>query len=280
MISKSAHSVFKASIIAALICFVFILLAGCNGKQQKPAPLVDLPGKYVLSFQDEFNGEVLDTMIWGFHNPGKRRSAVNVKEACLLNGNGELEIRNWTVISGNDTVHHAGMIQTKKDFAFGYYEARIKFNVEIGTWGAFWIMYHNYRRTFQETDNPKEDGTEIDIMEFVPTNNRYGCHNLHWNGYGEFHKSAGSGERMNGKLEGYHIYSLLWTKEGYIFYIDGEESWKCDKGASYAPEYIILSTEIQDGGWAGDIPPEGYGTFEETKNTMYVDYVRVFQDSF
>lgn len=254
-------------------------LTGCLEKQQKATPLVELPGSYVLTFQDEFNGEKLDTMVWGFHNLGKRRNAVNLKEACLVNGNGELEIRNWTVISGTDTVHHAGMIQTKTDFTFGYYESRVKFDIEMGSWGAFWIMYHNFRKEYNEIDNPKDDGTEIDIMEFVPKDGRYGCHNLHWNGYGEFHKSAGSGQRLNGKLEGYHTYSLLWTKEGYIFYIDGEESWRYDKGISHAPEYIILSTEIQDKGWAGDIPEAGYGTFETTKNIMYVDYVRVFQDS-
>jgi len=264
--------------IALLLGMTVLLLTGCLEKKQKATPLVDLQGEYVLTFQDEFNSEALDTLVWGFHNLGKRRSAVNLKEACLVNGKGELEIRNWTVISGTDTIHHAGMIQTKTDFTFGYYESRVKFDIEMGSWGAFWIMYHNFRKTFNEIDNPKEDGTEIDIMEFVPTDGRYGCHNLHWNGYGEFHKSAGSGQRLNGKLEGYHVYSLLWTKEGNIFYIDGKESWRYDKGISHAPEYIILSTEIQDKGWAGEIPDEGYGTFEATKNIMYVDYVRVFQE--
>ena len=265
-------------VLAASICITVLTLIGCQGKQQKVTPLVNLPGEYILSFQDEFNGEVLDTLVWGFHNLGERRSAVNLKEACLVNGNGELEIRNWTKISETDTIHHAGMLETRDDFTFGYYESRIKFDIEMGTWGAFWIMYQNFRRTFQEIDNPKEDGTEIDIIEFVPTNDRYGCHNVHWNGYGEFHKSAGSGQRRNSKLEGYHIYSLLWTQEGYIFYIDGEESWRYDQGISHAPENIILSTEIQDGGWAGDIPDMGYGSFEETRNIMYVDYVRVFQE--
>jgi beta-glucanase (GH16 family) len=264
-------------ILAVFLCMAFLPLTGCHGKYQKIAPLIDLPDGYFLSFHDEFNGEVLDTVVWGFHNPGKRRSAVNVKEACMVNMNGELEIRNWTRISGSDTVHHAGMIETRADFAFGYYESRIKFNVETGTWGAFWIMYNNFRKTFREIDNPQEDGTEIDIMEFVPKDDRYGCHNLHWNGYGKFHKYAGSGQRLNGKLEGYHIYSLLWTQEGYIFYIDGRESWRYDKGISHAPEKVILSTEIQDGGWAGNVPDKGYGTFEETKNIMYVDYVRIFQ---
>ncbi|HPR11457.1 MAG TPA: glycoside hydrolase family 16 protein [Bacteroidales bacterium] len=270
---KISGFISPAFLFAACLAF-----SGCGLVHHKPVPDVDLPGEYVLIFQDEFNGQALDTAIWGFHNLGKRRSAVNLKEACLLNGKGKLEIRNWTAVSGNDTIHHAGMIETKQDFTFGYYEARIKFDIEMGSWGAFWIMYHNFRKTYDETDNPKDDGVEIDIMEFVPTKGRYGCHNLHWNGYREFHKKAGSDERMNGKLEGYHIYSLLWTEEGYIFYIDGEESWRYNEGISYAPEYIILSTEILDGGWAGDVPAGGYGTFGGTKNIMYVDYVRVFQE--
>jgi len=39
----------------------------------------------------------------------------------------------------------------------------------------------------------------------------------------------------------FHMYSLLWTPEEYIFYIDGKETWRTDKVASKHDEYIILS---------------------------------------
>ncbi|MFA7492457.1 MAG: glycoside hydrolase family 16 protein [Proteiniphilum sp.] len=253
-----------------------ILLMGCGINKQEIRPDIDLPD-YKLVFQDEFNNNRLDTAVWGFHNLGKRRSAVNIKEACLVNENGELEIRNWTEVTATDTVHHAGMIETKEHFTFGYYEARIKFDIEMGSWGAFWIMYNNFKGAFTAVDNPRETGVEIDIMEFVPQNGRYGCHNLHWNGYGEFHKSLGSGELMRGKLEGYHTYGLLWTPEEYTFYIDGEKSWSTTEAISHVPEYVILSTEIEDKGWAGNIPEGGYGSFEGTKNRMFVDYIRIYQ---
>ena len=119
---------FPGLIPALFSVMTVFLLTGCQEKQQKATPLVDLPGKYVLTFQDEFNGEKLDTMVWGFHNLGKRRSAVNLKEACLLNSKGELEIRNWTDISGSDTIHHAGM-SDKRTLLLAIYESRIKFNV-------------------------------------------------------------------------------------------------------------------------------------------------------
>ncbi len=255
--------------------FLFLMM-GCGSNKQQIKPDIDLPG-YKLVFQDEFNSSALDTIVWGFHNLGKRRTAVNIKEACLVNENGELEICNWTNVNGIDTVHHAGMIQTKENFTFGYYEARIKFDIELGSWGAFWIMYNQFKDGFTAVDNPKQTGVEIDIIEFVPQNGRYGCHNLHWNGYGEFHKSLGSGELMSGQLEGYHTYGLLWTPEEYTFYIDGVKTWSSTEAISYVPEYVILSTEIEDKGWAGDIPTGGYGSFEKTKNRMFVDYIRIYQ---
>ncbi|HMR82138.1 MAG TPA: glycoside hydrolase family 16 protein [Niabella sp.] len=255
--------------------FIALLFIGCTS-QRRITTHIALPG-YQLVFHDEFNKNKLDTAIWGFHNLGKRRSAVNIKEACRVNKNGELEIRNWTEINGKDTVHHAGMVETKKNFAYGYYEARIKFDVEPGSWGAFWIMYHNFQRAFTADDRPGETGVEMDIIEYLATKNGHVVHNLHWNGYGEFHKTLGSGELKHGQLSGYHIYSLLWTPEEYTFYIDGEKTWSTKDGISHVPEYVILSTEIEDKGWAGNIPKGGYGSFDITKNKMFVDYIRVFQ---
>lgn len=256
---------------------ILIVLCTCGSTKQTPASSFTLPAGYRLVFGDEFNGVKLDTAVWGFHNLGKRRSAVNVKRACIPNGKGKLEIRNWTEKGENALVHHAGMIQTKENFLFGYYEARIKFEMETGAWGAFWIMYNHFSRIGEREGDPREDGVEIDIAEFVPKDNRYICHNLHWNGYKQYHQSVGSGPLLNGRLNGYHTYGLLWTPEEYIFYIDGKETWRTSAAMSHVPEYVILSTEIEDKGWAGDIPPDGYGSFAETRNIMYVDYIRIYQ---
>ena len=263
-----------------IVCAIalFVVFGGCGAKKKTPRPSAYVPLDYRLVFNDEFNGAELDTAVWGFHNLGKRRSAVNVKKACLLDGKGGLEIRNWTEIVGADTVHHAGMIETKENFAFGYYEARIKFDIEMGAWGAFWIMYHNFNRIGEREGDPRKDGVEIDIAEFVPKDRGYICHNLHWNGYGKYHRSVGSGPLLNGKLEGYHTYGLLWTPEEYIFYVDGKETWRTSAAMSHVPEYVILSTEIEDKGWAGDIPAGGYGSFDQTTNVMFVDYIRIYQE--
>jgi hypothetical protein len=54
------------------------------------APARAVPVGYALAWADEFDGEVLDASKWGPHQPGPRRSAINVDEAVYLDGEGHL----------------------------------------------------------------------------------------------------------------------------------------------------------------------------------------------
>jgi beta-glucanase (GH16 family) len=68
----------------------------------------------------------------------------------------------------------------------------------------------------------------------------------------------------------FHVYSLLWTPEMNIFYIDGEETWRTNEAVSHHDEYIILS--LLSSKWeARKIKPENF------PDTMSVDWVRVYQ---
>ena len=54
--------------------------------------------------------------------------------------------------------------------------------------------------------------------------------------------------------------------------MDGKEVWKTQEALSCIPEYIILSSEIRDKNWAGDIPANGYGSRDKSPTAMNVDY--------
>ena len=72
--------------------------------------------------------------------------------------------------------------------------------------------------------------------------------------------------------EGFHDYGLLWTKEEYVFYVDGKEVWRTKAGGvTQVPEYLKLTEEI--GEWGGDITKAQLPDFFE------VDYVRVYEMS-
>jgi beta-glucanase (GH16 family) len=119
--------------------------------------------------------------------------------------------------------------------------------------------------------NEGRDGTEIDIVE-IPWRDGKVTFNLHWDGYDKDHKSAGSSTTIPALTESFHDYSLLWTKEEYVFYVDGKEVWRTKAGGvSQVPEYLKLTEEI--GEWGGDITKAQLPDFFE------VDYVRVYEMS-
>jgi beta-glucanase (GH16 family) len=113
------------------------------------------------------------------------------------------------------------------------------------------------------------DGTEIDIVE-IPWRDGKITMNLHWDGYGKDHKSAGTSMTMTNLTEGFHDYGLCWTPDEYVFYVDGREVWRSQAGGvSQVPEYLKLTEEIGDS--AGNIRKAKLPDYFE------VDYVRVYE---
>jgi len=94
-------------------------------------------------------------------------------------------------------------------------------------------------------------------------------HNLHWDGYGVDHKHIGAQIPFAGIDKGFHTFGLEWTKDAYIFYVDGKETWRTSSAVSQRKEFMILSTELT--GWGGD---PALGNFPDE---VGFDYVRVYQ---
>jgi len=51
---------------------------------------------------------------------------------------------------------------------------------------------------------------------------------------------------------------------------------KPHRPASAAAEYIILSSEVNDGSWAGNVPAGGYGSLNTSTTIMSVAYVHAY----
>jgi len=225
----------------------------------------DIPVKgYRLAWSDEFKGTAIDMTKWDYRYLGPRRDAVNVKDTVSLDGEGHLVL---TTRRSGDT-YHTAMIGTQGKFetTFGYFECRVRLQKEIGHWSAFWIQTPTMGRAL---GNPAESGTEIDVFEYLPNFADGVAHTLHWDGYKKDHKSTGRRVSVPGLSKGWHTFGLLWTQKEYVFYVDGNETWRTDKAISKRSEYIILSLEV--GRWAGDISKASL------PDSLYVDYVRVYQ---
>ena len=223
-----------------------------------------------LLFEDNFDGTKLNKSKWELVPEWKRQGELDIwdDDMTSLDGEGHLILRaEWD--AENHRVRSGG-VRTLGKFAesYGYYEASIRFPVAPGTWGAFWLMCG---------DVGGRNGVEIDVVESI-FNERGECnHALHWDGYGEHHKSANSGGLTgHGIYDGaFHTFGVERTPDGYVFYIDGKESWRA--GADVCkPEpqdgYMKLTVEAAD--WAGAGTDESIAALPAE---MVVDWVRVYK---
>ncbi len=244
------------------------MLGGASDVKAKSSPADRLPPagagqKWTLVWNDEFEGSVLDEARWDVPEY-KRRDALWSKEAVRLDGKGHLVLDVFR--KGSDYCDGCARTQGKFEHAFGYYVARMKMQKRAGHWPAFWL----YNGSVNTVGNEGMDGTEIDIMEKPWLDNKV-QQTLHWDGYGEAHKSEGCQALVKGIMKGWHTFSLLWTPEEYVFYVDGDETWRTKAGGvCQVPLYIKLSDEIDFGGWCGDIRKE------KLPDATLVDYVRVY----
>jgi len=249
---------------STLFACLFATVAASASAAEVESALPSAPEgkKWRLVWSGEFTGPKLDETKWNRLGDWKRRDGFWVKDDAYVNGEGSLLLR--TKKDGDR--YTCGAVNTKDKFthSFGYYEARCKMPKEPGHWPAFWIMGDGVNKVGDDGRN----GTEIDIIEMPWRDGRLTI-NLHWDGYGKDHKSAGTKFKIEGVTEGWHTYGLRWLPEEYTFYVDGKEVWRSKAGGvCQVPEFIKLTEEIGD--WAGDIKQAKLPDYFE------VDYVRVF----
>jgi beta-glucanase (GH16 family) len=272
---------FLAAIVTPLCVWLQVPKPACG-------QLLDL-NRFALTWSDEFDGTQLDPAKWKAHGGAgvtvRRDGYWSLDMATVSDGHLRVASRyieegldgspgGWYT-AGLDT---SGLFEQK----YGYFEVRAKMPKGVGLWSAFWMMSNPgmmHDATMSCVDGSGRDGTEIDIMESPyyykawPQRNST-MHTIHYDGYGVAHRSQSIGDYyIRRPYDTFHTYGLEWNENEYIFYIDGTETGRTNfGGASQVPEYLLLSVEHQNGGWAGDIRDN-----KSQPTDFVVDYVRVYQ---
>ncbi|MGQ7944300.1 Ig-like domain-containing protein [Flavobacterium sp. WC2509] len=244
-----------------------------NTVQCQLSPAQTLPDPvYQLDWTEDFSGSQLNLTDWSHRLQGVWRSATNDPTTVTV-ANSNMILQPYTDVVNGVTTHHAGEIATKRQFLYGRFEARIAMVNAPASWSAFWLQSNTNGNPI---GNPKQAGMEMDIVESLPNDGKVHT-NLHWDGYATDHKSTGIVTGDLGANSGnYHIYTMDWTPDYYKFYVDGNLTWTYTANISQTPEFMILSTEIEDGSWAGNIPLGGYGAQGQGSTKMQVDYVKYY----
>ena len=251
--------------------FAGVFIAGvCIAQKPAQGPMSNkkyTPQKlgYKLFWEDQFNGNKLDTSKWEIRGVGARALGFVSPEAMKVE-NGYLKL--FALKKGDSMLISAIGTQNKFMSKYGYFECRAQLQKSPGVWGAFWLQSP---KLSDGDNNPTLFGAEIDIMEFFK---KLGIdivsHNVWWGPYGPHqHTTHGMQSYLKGVSKGFHKFAVEWTPEKYIFYVDGYKFYEVTKGISHADEYIILSMEL----------PHDAKDIEHTvfPDVFIVDYVKVYK---
>ncbi|MGV6830440.1 MAG: glycoside hydrolase family 16 protein [bacterium] len=237
-------------------------------------------------FSQEFDGSgSLDTAIWNFDIgngaeqgiPGWGNNELQYytdrPENVRIN-DGMLEI---TAIQENfeGAQFTSARIQTKGKFQqqYGRFEARIKLPWGQGLWPAFWLLGDDNGGT----EIWPQIG-EIDIMENRGQEPTIIAGTVHGPGYSAAQSITKSFELENDRFDtDFHIFGIEWGENYINFYVDDvlyNQITPSDVTGEWVfnDEFYIIMNVAVGGNYVGS--PNENTVFPQT---MYVDYIRVFQ---
>ncbi len=265
--------------LAIILIFTFSFsLASCDKTSDELQKALK-QGNYELVFEDNFDGDSLDTSKWkaGYdgENHVRRAAYVETTPDTLFVKDGTLTIRthyktdgqygegwytSWVESATNPNKGHvAAMQENYEGFSakYGYFEARCIAPPCEGIWSAFWLMPdEGTGMTSEDVMGTGTDGVEIDIMEspwyytgFFKRNAN--MHVLHGDGYANTKSQKSDSIRVSNMYSEFHTYGVMWTPEEYVFYIDGKETWRTPHivddvtlGVSQVKQYMLLTVEV------------------------------------
>ncbi len=237
---------------------------------------LDLTG-YELVFEDEFEGDALDTDAWFYRQEGLPDGVHNAASQVSVS-DGLLKITAQYREDGEfGPGWYSGMLALNQRYRHGCFEIRCTCAPGGGFWSAFWLQGDGSYE--HDISRGGVGAAEIDIMEANCWNDGGTVKRnavttaIHCNG-GDDNPDKIDSKRIgafrgNDIYNTFNTYGLEWTEDEYIFYINGVETARSafSKGVSTAFEEVIVSLEI----------PETIKHSKDFTTSMLVDYVKIWQ---
>ncbi len=253
----------------------FIEMFGCVIFDSPVTPLgeeLNLDG-YKIVFEDNFDGNELDTEKWFYRGSGPSRAGFHAPSQVKVDSGNMIMTAEYLSDGEYGPGWYTGSIALNKKYNKGYFEIKCKCNKGTEFWSAFWIQADSPYN--HDISKGGIGGAEIDIFESCSNPRDKGAitHAIHCNGFDDDKENIDS--RMLGKFKGnniydeYNTYGLKWTEDEYIFYINGVETARSSfgSGVSQVEETILITLELPD-----KITHEKGYTSQFT-----VDYIKIWQ---
>lgn len=283
--------------MSKLICFLLLLPVF-----QAPAQFLwQLNKDTIISWRyqwgDEFNSDRLDTASWEY-SYGWARSIYGNKEQQYYS-DGENHRLNSGVLSLNaekrsvqkkvvdwraetDSIidngkfngfnkrnfnYTAGLIQSKKEYQYGYFEIKFKMPSKKGYWPAFWLYGGdpNEEIDWMELKTEKKNGVHVGRHSTVRSENylRDGLKKRAW----------GEWVYVKGDLtDGYHVIAGEWNSDRIKYYLNGE-CIASTKIGLFRPKKIVANIAVPANN--GPFKP-GPADSIRFSGDFAIDYIRVW----
>lgn len=246
-----------------------------------------VPDGAKLSFQEEFDGNALNTSIWepmigngtqyGLWEWGNAERQYYQKENATVE-EGRLLITAKKQQVG-DYAYTSARLRTKGRVAFScnsYIEARIKMPAIPGMWPAFWMLPED---NFEGKGWPTSG--EIDIMEARGRVDNQTSGALHYAQDSAGNHTYKTASMTMDSITNWHCYSVLWSNTSIVWMVDGlsfltvsSSTW----GAGYSqkdgapfnrPFHLLLNMAVGGNFDGGVMPPADF-----VSAAMEIDYIR------
>jgi len=234
---------------------------------------------YTLVWQDEFNGNALSAD-WvydiGTGNSGWGNNELQyyTNQNATVSG-GVLQITaKQEAMGGQNYTSTRIKTQGKKSWKYGRIDIRAALPKGQGIWPALWMLGDNFSSVGWPSCG------EIDIMEMIggAGNNERTVHGTaHWSDNGA-HAQYGDSYTLNTGIfaDEFHVFSIVWNANGINWLLDNVVYNTLNTTpaqlAEFQEKFFFIFNVAVGGNWPGS--PDAT---TQLPQTMYVDYVRVFQ---
>lgn len=237
-------------------------------------------GGYTLVWQDEFNGNSINTNDWtheigasGWGNQESQYYTNSPNNSYVSDGNLVIEAIEED-FEGAPYTSARMITKDKQEFTFGRVDIRAILPEGQGIWPALWMLGDNI-----DIVGWPHCG-EIDIMEMIGHEPSTVHGTAHWGPEGNaWSFNNGNDYNLSSEkfIDEYHVFSIIWELDNITWYVDDVQYFTLNKtnvNGDYpfnAPFFFIFNVAV-GGLWPGY--PDETTVFPQR---MLVDYIRVFE---
>ncbi|PWU14024.1 MAG: hypothetical protein C5B50_18010 [Verrucomicrobia bacterium] len=237
-------------------------------------------GNYNITWSDEFNGSNINTSIWtydtgggGWGNNELEYYTSRTNNAFVSNGLLHIVARKESYMGASYTsarIKSEGLFSAK----YGRVEWRAQLPTGVGFWPALWMLGTNI------TSINWPNCGEIDVMENNGSMPMMAQGSIHCGSDATaiYHFTDGNA------VTNFHTYTLDWTTNALLFYVDGhlyetQTSWS-DSGGAYPfpfnqPFFFLMNMAI-GGNYLGNPSTTAINAGTVFPGEILVDYLRIY----